>query len=154
MSEPASAPAPTAGARAGAPSAGATPPPGRRRGPYAGRRRGEATAEQVAEQLRMTVSGARQHLTALVEDGLAEATESEARGRRGRRALLYNVSPAGDSLFPKAYAELTNELLGYLADEQPSALELLFARRRDQRIGTAPQRPAPPSEPGQRAGPR
>jgi len=140
MSEPASAPAPTAGAGAGAPSAAATLPDGRRRVLYAIRRRGEATAEQVAEQLRMTVSGARQHLTALVEDGLAETTESEPQGRRGRRALVYNVTPAGDALFPKAYAELTNELLGYLADEQPSALEFLFARRRDQRIASAQQR--------------
>ncbi len=140
MSEPASAPAPSAGVGPGAPSAVATLPEGRRRVLYAIRRRGEATAEQVAEQLRMTVSGARQHLTALVEDGLAEATESEPQGRRGRRALVYNVTPAGDALFPKAYAELTNELLGYLADEQPSALELLFARRRDQRIAAAQQR--------------
>src|SRR5215204_3539154 len=116
MSEPASASAPTAdaGAGAGARNAVATLPEGRRRVLYAIRRRGEATAEQVAEQLRMTVRGARQHLTALVEDGLAETTESDPRGRRGRRALVYNVSPAGDALFPKAYAELTNELLGYL----------------------------------------
>ena len=140
MSEPASAPAPTAGVGPGASSAVATLPEGRRRVLYAVRRRGEATAEQVAEQLRMTVSGARQHLTALVEDGLAETTESEPQGRRGRRALVYNVTPAGDALFPKAYAELTNELLGYLADEQPSALEFLFARRRDQRIASAQQR--------------
>ena len=107
---------------------------------YAVRRRGEATAEQVAEQLRMTVSGARQHLTALVEEGLAEASESAPKGRRGRRALVYNVTAAGDALFPKAYAELTNELLGYLADEQPSALDLLFGRRRDQRIEAARHR--------------
>src|SRR6478735_3517768 len=140
MSEPASAPAPSAAVGPGAPSAVATLPEGRRRVLYAIRRRGQATAEQVAGQLRMTVSGARQHLTALVEDGFAEATESEPRGRRGRRALVYNVTAAGDALFPKAYAELTNELLGYLADEQPSALEQLFARRRDQRISSAQRR--------------
>jgi DeoR family suf operon transcriptional repressor len=122
-----------------APTAAALPE-GRRRVLYAVRRRGEATAEQVAEQLRMTVSGARQHLTALVDDGLAEATESAPQGRRGRRALVYHVTAVGDALFPKAYAELTNELLGYLADEQPSALELLFARRRDQRIESARHR--------------
>ena len=42
---------------------------------YAVRRRGEATAEQVAEQLDITVSGARQHLSALAHDGLVEASE-------------------------------------------------------------------------------
>ena len=41
-------------------------PAGRREVLYAIRRRGEATAEQVAEQLAMTVSGARQHLSAAV----------------------------------------------------------------------------------------
>ena len=56
-------------------------PEGRRNVLYAVRRRGEATAEQVAESLAMTVSGARQHLSALVDAGLAEATET-----RGQRA--------------------------------------------------------------------
>ena len=39
-----------------------TLPAGRRAVLYALRRRGEASAEQIAEQLDMTVSGARQHL--------------------------------------------------------------------------------------------
>ena len=39
-----------------------TLPAGRRAVLYALRRRGEATAEQLAGQLEMTVSGARQHL--------------------------------------------------------------------------------------------
>jgi DeoR family transcriptional regulator, suf operon transcriptional repressor len=50
-------------------------PAGRRAVLYAVRRRGEATAEQVAEQLDITVSGARQHLNALARDGLVESTE-------------------------------------------------------------------------------
>jgi DeoR family suf operon transcriptional repressor len=115
-------------------------PEGRRRVLYAVRRRGEATAEQVADQLNMSVSGARQHLSSLVEDGLAEVSDSVPQGRRGRRALIYSVTAMGDALFPKAYAELTNELLGYLADEQPAALESLFARRRDKRISSARRR--------------
>ena len=113
------------------------PPPlpeGRRNVLYAVRRRGEATAEQVAETLDMTVSGARQHLSALVEAGLAEATEATSpAGRRGRRTLVYAVTPLGDALFPKAYGELTNELLGFLDDEAPETVNRLFARRRDAR---------------------
>ena len=115
-----------------------TLPAGRRSVLYAVRRRGEATAEQVAEQLRMTVSGARQHLSALARDGLVEATERPApRPRRGRRTLVYSVTPAADSLFPKAYGELTNELLGYVADADPAMLEQLFATRREHRIANA-----------------
>ncbi len=53
-------------------------PEGRRSVLYALRRRGEASAEDIARQLDMTVSGARQHLTALVDEGLAEVTEVAA----------------------------------------------------------------------------
>jgi DeoR family suf operon transcriptional repressor len=113
-------------------------PAGRRSVLYAVRRRGEATAEQIAEQLGMTVSGARQHLSALTRDGFVDASELPApEPRRGRRTLVYSVTPAADSLFPKAYGELTNELLGYVADADPAMLEDLFAKRREQRIKAA-----------------
>ena len=113
-------------------------PAGRRAVLYALRRRGEATADQLAEQLGMSVSGARQHLTALVERGLVETTElAPPTPTRGRRTLLYAVTPAADSLFPKAYGELTNELLGYVADTDPQKLDDLFAMRREHRIRNA-----------------
>jgi DeoR family transcriptional regulator, suf operon transcriptional repressor len=119
-------------------------PEGRRNVLYAVRRRGEATAEQVADTLGMTVSGARQHLSALVDAGLADAMESaEPTGKRGRRTLLYCVTPEGDALFPKAYGELTNELLGFLDDEEPETVNRLFARRRDARTANANARLAP-----------
>jgi predicted ArsR family transcriptional regulator len=105
---------------------------------YAVRRRGEATAEQIAEQLGMTVSGARQHLTALTELGLVEAAPRPAdTPRRGRRELVYCASPAADAYFPKAYGELTNELLGYVAESDPALLDDLFAKRRQHRIDNA-----------------
>ena len=113
-------------------------PEGRRRVLYAVRRRGEATVDDVAHQLDMTVSGARQHLSALVADGLLEAREHVAgSARRGRRTLVYSVSAAGDSYFPKAYGELTNELLRYLDEDQPGAIDRLFERRREHRIALA-----------------
>src|SRR3954468_13606402 len=90
-------------------------PAGRREVLYAVRRRGEATAEQVAEQLGMTASGARQHLTALVDVGLVETEEfTDGAPRRGRRTLVYSNTAAADGYCPKAYGELTNELLGYV----------------------------------------
>ncbi len=93
-----------------------TLPEGRRAVLYALRRRGQATADDIARQLDMTVSGARQHLAALVDDGLAEATElPRPAGQRGRPQLAYTVTDKADGLFPKAYGELTNELLGYVA---------------------------------------
>ena len=116
-------------------------PAGRRAVLYAVRRRGEATAEQVAEQLDMTVSGARQHLSALARDGLVEATELPSpTARRGRRTLAYAATSAADAYFPKAYGELTNELLGYVADTDRELLDQLFAKRRETRIVNAQAR--------------
>jgi predicted ArsR family transcriptional regulator len=113
-------------------------PPGRRAVLYAVRRRGEATAEQVAEQLAITVSGARQHLSALAQDGYVDVSESSSEvPKRGRRTLTYAATPAADAVFPKAYGELTNELLGYVSDRDPELLDELFARRREQRIESA-----------------
>jgi DeoR family suf operon transcriptional repressor len=116
-------------------------PEGRRAVLYAVRRRGQATVDDVAEQLDMTVSGARQHLTALVEDGLAEAVElPRAPGARGRPQLAYSATDAADTLFPKAYGELTNELLGYLDESDSTLVDTLFERRRDQRVRNATER--------------
>ncbi|MPY95187.1 MAG: helix-turn-helix domain-containing protein [Acidimicrobiia bacterium] len=119
-------------------------PEGRRAVLYAVRRRGEATAEVVAQQLDMTVSGARQHLSALVTEGLLEVSGADRpEGGRGRKALVYSVTERGDVLFPKAYGELTNELLGYLAADHPEVVDQLFARRREQRIAAGRARLTP-----------
>ena len=121
-----------------------TLPEGRRAVLYALRRRGQATADDVARQLDMTVSGARQHLTALVDDGFAEATElPRPPGQRGRPQLAYMVTDRADALFPKAYGELTNELLGYVSEADSGLVDTLFARRRDERIRNATDRLAP-----------
>ncbi len=104
---------------------------------YAVRRRGEAKVDDVAEALGITITGARAHLTALVEHGLVSAHQEPATGR-GRPRYLYRVTPAADDLFPKAYGELTNELLGFL--DNPVVEELLFDRRRDERIARAAER--------------
>ncbi len=113
-------------------------PAGRRAVLYAVRRRGEASAEQIADQLDMTVSGARQHLSALIRDGLVEANATSTTApKRGRRPLVYAATAAADGLFPKAYGELTNELLGYVEGTDPKLLDELFAKRREQRISNA-----------------
>ncbi len=104
---------------------------------YAVRRRGEARVDDVATALGITVAGARAHLTALMDQGLVIATQEPATGR-GRPRFRYRVTADADRLFPKAYGELTNELLGFLDD--PEIEERLFDRRRDQRIEQAADR--------------
>ena len=96
------------------------------------KRRGEAEAEAIAADLGVTLSGARQHLTALERDGLLG--HHSARGGPGRPKHIFALTPAGDALFPRAYAELTNELLEYVGDEDPELLERIFDRRAQRRL--------------------
>jgi DeoR family transcriptional regulator, suf operon transcriptional repressor len=134
------------GRRGGGSSPGSAvlPPPlptGRRSVLYAVRRLGDALADEVAAALGITVSGARQHLAALADHGLVEATTlPRPAGERGRPQLSYQVSARADALFPRAYGALTNELLGYLDDDDRGAVERLFARRREARIDAARRR--------------
>ena len=116
-------------------------PTGRRAVLYAVRGLGDATVDEVAEYLGITVSGARQHLTALSDDGLVEANElAREQPARGRPRLTYHATELADAVFPKAYAALTNDLLGYLAEENSETIDRLFARRRDDRIAHARDR--------------
>src|SRR5690606_23332614 len=73
------------------------------------RRHGEATVRDLGQQLGLTPTGIRQHLTVLERDGLVEVRET--RGRIGRPALVYSLTPAGDALFPHRYDDLANRLL-------------------------------------------
>ena len=116
-------------------------PTGRRAVLFAVRTIGDASVDEVAAQLGITVSGARQHLSALADDGLVAADEHKTVPRtRGRPRLTYHATELADALFPKAYAALTNDLLGYLAEESSETVDRLFARRRDDRITNAQRR--------------
>lgn len=97
--------------------------------------RGEAGAESIAAALGITVSGTRQHLSALERDGLV--THRERREGPGRPKHVYALTAAGDALFPRNYAELTNELLEYVEDEDPELLSRLFDRRAQRRLARA-----------------
>ena len=108
---------------------------------YAVRRRGEATVSDIATCLAMTPSGARQHLAGLVELGLLEVGDAaRLPGQTGRVERVYRLAPPAESLFPRAYGELTNQLLGFLPHD---AVSDAFDRRRDLRIEAARARLAP-----------
>lgn len=96
------------------------------------KRHGEAAAEAIAADIGVTLSGARQHLTTLKRDGLLE--HRSARGGPGRPKHVFALTSTGDALFPRAYAELTNELLEYVGDENPALLERIFDRRAQRRL--------------------
>lgn len=115
-------------------------PPTRRRIIEIIKRSGGSRAEEVADGLGISVQGTRQHLTALERDGLI--LHSERRDGMGRPKFLYSLTPAGDTLFPRAYADLTNELLSYVEGEDPELLTRIFDRRAARRLSTAIERTA------------
>jgi DeoR family suf operon transcriptional repressor len=112
--------------------------PSRRALVYELKRRGEATADELAGTLGLTVSAVRQHLLGLGRDGLVDY-QSVADGR-GRPRHLHRLTTRGHGLFPAAYGELTNELLGYFSEADASLVDGAFERRRKRRLQQAQAR--------------
>ena len=104
------------------------------------KKRGEARTEDISSAVGITVQGARQQLTALERDGLVG--HREQRDGLGRPKYIYALTPQGDTLFPRRYADLTNELLGYVQDEDPELLDRIFDRRAQRRLEQARARAA------------
>jgi DeoR family transcriptional regulator, suf operon transcriptional repressor len=104
------------------------------------KKRGDLSADDLAASLDMTVSGVRQQLSGLQRDGLVAF--DEIRSGRGRPRYVYRLTSAADGLYPRAYAEITNELLEYVEDADPELLEAIFAKRRERRIERAQARMA------------
>lgn len=99
---------------------------------------GEATADQLADQLGVTVAAVRQRLGPLTDEGLV--THRDERTGRGRPRRWYRLAPAAESLFPKRYGQLANQLLGVIEDSDPSLVEHAFTRRAEERQALAVKR--------------
>jgi DeoR family transcriptional regulator, suf operon transcriptional repressor len=107
-------------------------PPTRRALLVALRKRGEARAEELADGLEITVGAVRQHLHGLAAADLV--AHREERPGPGRPRHVYRLAPAAEALFPRAYGELTVELLDYIGDEDPDLVARAFERRRRARV--------------------
>src|SRR5206468_462106 len=92
----------------------------------------------LADALGVTVSAVRQHLASLADDGFLAF--DEVRSGPGRPRHAYRCTAAAVELFPRAYGELTTELLTYVDDEDPEILARVFERRRRRRVARAQER--------------
>jgi DeoR family suf operon transcriptional repressor len=99
------------------------------------KRHGEARAETIAEELGITVSGIRQHLTGLEASGLVD--HREVKSGPGRPRFLYGLTSQGESLFPRRYGEFVQDVLLFLDGEDPGLVDRLFTRRRAARVDRA-----------------
>ena len=99
------------------------------------KRRGEASADELAETLGITPSAVRQHLAALKSAGLVASRQE--RGRPGRPADLYHSTDVGEALFARSSGDLSVELLGDIEDEDPQLIPRVFERRRRRRVEQA-----------------
>lgn len=80
-------------------------------------RRGRHTVDELAGALGLTDNAVRAHLAALERDDLVR--QGELRRGGSRPSFTYELTPAADRLFPKAYGLLLRELLTVVAERLP-----------------------------------
>ena len=96
--------------------------------------KGGATATEVAEHMQITREGARQQLQALEQEGWIAAAP-ESRSGVGRPAMRFQITPAGDHLFPKNYDALSLTLVDTVANQLgEEALTVLLKALTDQQV--------------------
>lgn len=100
------------------------------------KRRAGGTIAELASQLDMTYEGARQHLVQLERQGwIAKRIERAVSPEAGRPVGRYQLTGAGDHLFPKHYDALTLELLDTVPLLfGPKALKQLLTALTDERV--------------------
>ena len=97
--------------------------------------KGSATSGEVATHMRITREGARQQLQQLEHEGWIARSSRPREDRAGRPAVAFQITPAGDHLFPKSYDSLSLTLVDVVADQLgPEALDKLLAALTDQQV--------------------
>ena len=86
---------------------------------------GPRTVNELADELSLTDNAVRLHLSGLERDGLVRQ-EGVRRGA-SKPSYVYGLSSEVESLFPKAYATVLADVLGYVREQQGEAgLETLL----------------------------
>jgi len=101
------------------------------------KRQGPSTIAQLAYQLQLTGEAVRQQLLQLQREGWIESrvARGNERGRTGRPATRYNLTEAGDHLFPKSYDLLNVAVIDAVAEELgPDAAVRVLKRVCDDRV--------------------
>ncbi|MFT7597318.1 MAG: DeoR family suf operon transcriptional repressor [Acidimicrobiales bacterium] len=114
---------------------GVAPSATQRRVLVALKRRGEATAEELAIALDISSSAVRQHLSSLRSAGFIVARQE--RGNTGRPADRYHATDLTETLFVTTDSTLSLELLEHIEEEDPELVTRVFERRRHRLVEDA-----------------
>lgn len=76
---------------------------------------GPRTVAELAASVGLTDNGVRTHLAALERDGLVR--QEGVRRTGGKPSYVYELTPDAEALFPKGYATVLSEILGYVRDQ-------------------------------------
>lgn len=111
-------------------------------------RRSRRSVGELAEALEISGNAVRTHLASLERDGMVEQT-AMARSTGGKPARLYEITPHGEELFPKAYATVLDRVFSILEEREGS--EALRSLLRDVGANLAPDE-ARAGDPSDRVG--
>lgn len=88
-------------------------------------RRANHTVDELATALDLTDNAVRAHLATLERDGVVQ--QRGARRGSGKPALIYELAPGAEQLFPKAYGPVLQQLLEVLSERMlPDEVETLL----------------------------
>ncbi len=90
------------------------------------KRHGQASTETLATEAFLSIGATRQHMQALVDQGLV-SFDLERRGP-GRPRHLFSLTASGQTLFPQFYEEIADALLGAIEAEAPEVRERVLTR--------------------------
>jgi predicted ArsR family transcriptional regulator len=80
-------------------------------------RRSKRSINDLAGRLGISDNAVRMHVAALQRDGMVESAGAE-RATGGKPAQLFQITPAAEELFPKAYALVLGEVIRVLEQQQ------------------------------------
>lgn len=105
-------------------------------------RRTGRTVDELAQALDLTDNAVRAHLVALERDRVVQ--QRGVRRGSGKPALVYDLTPEAEQLFPKAYGSMLHEFLNVLSEHMSS--EEVEALMRTVGSGMATKWSTPPGD--------
>jgi len=104
-------------------------------------RRRPASINELAAGVGITDNAVRGHVAAMERDGLL--TEESQRATGGKPARVYDLTQAGEELFPKAYSMVLHELIATLVETEGEQEALAKLRETGRRLGAGRGRGGP-----------